>query len=140
MEICRGNELWGSSFKKYINKTLRAVGKTLYNKHALPLFKKLNIPIIHDINNIHLGCRMYAANNILPQPLRGIFTYNNNVHCHATRHYDDFHLPMPKYEYIHRSFIYSGPKLWLELPNSIKNVRTMCNFNRNLIFFYISQY
>lgn len=146
--LCYGNLLWGSSFKKYIKKletlqkkSIRAVGKTHYNEHALPLFKNLNIPIMRDIHNIQLGCLMYAAaNNILPQPLRGIFTYNNNVHGHATRQHDAFHLPMPKYEYIRRSFIYSGPKLWLELPNSIKNVRTMGNFNHNLKKSYISQY
>jgi len=59
----------------------------------------------------------------LPQPMFTIFTTNDDVHSYATRQIHYFHLPLTKFDYIMRSFLYRDPRLWLELPQYVKEAK-----------------
>ena len=41
-------------------------------------------------------------------------------------------LPKPRTNYLKRSFSYSGATLWNNLPDNLKNVGSLDQFNRNL--------
>ena len=41
-------------------------------------------------------------------------------------------LPLPKTDFMKRSFAYAGPKLWSSLPNSIKSASSLVAFKREL--------
>ena len=143
-----GNILWGSAPKTYTKrieilqkKAIRAIANSEYNAHTTPLFKQFCIPKWSDIHNIQLGQLMYSvANHIAPKPLVSMFLPNTHVHVHATRQLFDFHIPVTRMEYIRRSFMHSGPKLWLEIPVNIKHVKTSKLFNRHLKSFYVQRY
>ena len=44
----------------------------------------------------------------------------------------NINLPLPKTDFMKRSFLYAGPKLWNSLPNSIKSAKTLAAFKRGL--------
>ena len=77
---------------------------------------------------------MYSvANHVASKPLVSMFLPNTHVNVHATRQLFAFHIPVTRMEYIRRSCMHSGPKLWLEIPVNIKHVKTSKLFNRQIL-------
>ena len=44
----------------------------------------------------------------------------------------NFNLPLPKTEYLKRSFLYQGPKLWNSLSTDAKNSKTLLSFKNKI--------
>ena len=146
--IYYGNLLWGSAHKVHLKrleiiqkKAIRIVAKVVYNEHTSPIFKQHNIPKLTDIHNIQLGGLMYGhANSLLPESISALFVSNDTIHSHGTRQRHDFRLPATKFEYILRSLIYTGPKLWLSLPSSIKDAPSAKSFKSRIKTYLIGHY
>ena len=45
----------------------------------------------------------------------------------------DFYAPRPQKEIFKQSFIYSGPVIWNNLPDCLKNLETVDSFHRHCI-------
>ena len=55
-----------------------------------------------------------------PIALLNIFQVNSDIHSHNTRHQNDFRIQKYRNNIATRSFLTTGPKLWHEIPQIIK--------------------
>ena len=63
------------------------------NSHSAPIFAKLNILSLFNINKLQTGCFMYnVSRGLLPLNFANIFRMNNDVHSHNTRLRDHSHV------------------------------------------------
>jgi len=60
------------------------------------------------------------------------FAENQLIHHHNTRHKCDFHTHFVHTEFGKRSIKYKGCKLWNNLPDDIKAIRSCCSFKVKL--------
>ena len=81
----------------------------------------------------------YSTSN-LPIPLAHIFTSNNAIHSHQTRHHNDSHINHRYSETVSRSFICRCPEMWLKLPLDIKYSATHDAFKHKIKQHYIGKY
>ncbi len=99
------------------------------NAHTDPLFKA-------HVNNV-----MYQYHNSdLPTSLSNLFTRNNNIHNHRTRHRNHPHFTHRRTALTAQSIIYKGPKLWQTIPQLTKNCKTIYSFSRNIKHHIIQNY
>ena len=97
-EYC--NIIWAMSSSVALDKlfcfqkrAIRLIANAEWNAHTAPLFREFNILTIHQLNLLHVASFMYKVyNNLLPQYLIDMFTFNSTVHDHNIRQCDDFHL------------------------------------------------
>ena len=54
---------------------------------------------------------------------------NSSIHSHSTRHHRDPHVFTRQTSCIARTFIHRAPKVWLNLPNTIKNITSPSYFS-----------
>ena len=128
--------LWGSALKKYIQpleillkKAVRTITKSKYNEHTLPLFNRLKMFKLEDLYQLEIYKFMYQFSNAhLPSLLSQIFIPNSDIHTHYTRHSQDPHFPKISVRQYSNSCFCMGPRLWFDLPNTIKNVNTLNSF------------
>ena len=75
-----------------------------------------------------------CVNNSAPFYLSDDILYANQVHNYMTRNIanDHLYIPQARTEYFKKSLLYIGPKLWNELPISIRSVTTIDHFKRSL--------
>ena len=74
---------------------------------------------------------MYKTlNELAPEYLRCLFT-QRHVNDYNLRNLErKLSLPKPNTNYLKRSFYYSGPFLWNNLPQDLKNVGSIGQFKR----------
>ena len=146
--ISYGIILWGTAFKYKLRKleiaqkrAIRNVLNAPYNSESTTLFKKLNIPKLHDMLNIELGTFMYCFyTNKLPDPLLRLFIRNVEVHNINTRNKMNPRITSGKYSITSRTFIHQGPKLWAELPINVKYATSVNSFKFKTKQMYLNNY
>jgi len=93
---------------------------------ATPLFKQISITKLMDTYNIQLCKLMYPyTTGGLLTPLQTIFINNYLVHSHQTRHSRDPPIVARKRSNTARTFIHQDPKVWLALPDDVKNYKSV---------------
>jgi hypothetical protein len=143
-----GNLVWGSAYQYKLNrlnilqkKCVRNVCRGFYNQATAPLFKKLKILKLDDIFSQSLCKFMYSfTKGILPSSLQFLFIANTDVHNHNTRHRNDPHVTASQNSAMSRTFIHQGPKVWLDLPQQIKNCASSKSFIYNAKKFLVSHH
>ena len=138
--------LWGNTRRISLRKleglqkkAIRIVSRTSQNTPTAPLFKDLSIPTINEMFKMQVGHCMYLAyHNCLPIiSLSEYFTKTSMVHRYHTRQSNSFQLPIVHSDLFHRSFIFQGPKLWLQIPfvvrNSVSSKSFVTKFKRHLL-------
>lgn len=126
--IIYGCILWGNCYKKFLNriavaqkKALRIICHKGYNAPSSPLFKAMNILKIEDLYRLQVCQFMYKTNHMfVPTPLINMYNRRNETHQYTTRHCNDFSIPNYKSEKLRRSFTVTGPKLWFNLCENMK--------------------
>ena len=63
-----------------------------------------------------------------------------NIHRHNTRHSTDPKPPKVNSEIMRKSFMYTGPTLWLSLDNNIKSSRSKSIFKKRVKERYLNVY
>ena len=96
------NIVWAVQRSTLLNKlficqkiAIRTVTNSKGNARTKPLFVKLRILSIFDVNNLQVAvaCYMYRSiNNLLPQYFCRMFTQNFNCHTHNTRQHHHVHI------------------------------------------------
>jgi hypothetical protein len=145
--ITYGTTLWGSAHKYKLkkievaqNKSIRNIFNAPYNAHTSILYKKLNIPKLHDIYQIQLGKFMYDySTSSLPPPLQSLFTPNRDIHNHNTRNSNNPHIISRTFS-ASKSFLHQCPKLWSSLPHNIKSSKTPKTFSQNIKSYFTKRY
>ena len=75
-----------------------------------------------------------CLNGLAPNYLCDAFTYCGDVHNYCTRGSNrrNLYVPQPNLEYFKRSFIYVGPNVWNDIPDSIRNVNSIQSFKQRM--------
>ena len=71
-------------------------------------------------------------NKLCPNSLQGKFTMRSQISAHATRNCQDIDVPKRNLEFSKKSFLYSGNKLWNDIPLDIRNSPTVLTFKKKL--------
>ena len=140
--------LWGNTYHKYLNRlevvqkrAIRIIAGVPYNTHSSELFKKLDILKLRDIYNSQIGKFMYNFTHVkLPGPLLGIYNFHGYGHEHNTRHRTDPKAPNVNADTMRKSFLYTGPNLWIKLSDNLKSSNSLPIFKNQLKRVYISGY
>ena len=125
---------WGNAAQIRIDKILllqkkvmRLICNTSYRSHTNVLFRENRILKINDLYRFQLGQFMYNIHkNSTPNVFKNMFLKNNTIHNYSTRQANDFHLPKSRTNFANRNFMFTGPKLWNSLDNSL---REACSLN-----------
>ena len=110
-------------------KALRVVFNLHARAHTDILFFESNILKINDLHSFQLGQFMYNLNtNSLPTIFNDLFSTNEHVHNYPTRQSREFHLPLLRTILAQNTFVFTGPRYWNNLDQSIKDAKTFVSF------------
>ena len=124
-----------TNYKSYRKRPSERYQKMNYtgNAHTTPLFKNLQILKLKDIYILQLSKLMHSyIYCILPTPLLNLFTVNRNIHLHKTRQQNQPHIIHRRTAFTSKTFIHQAPDKWYKLPENIRQLRSVNNFNRNV--------
>ena len=119
-------------------KIIRLITLSKYNAHTKPLFSRLPLLTVYQLNDFQVACFVYRCiHNLLPKRFYAMFQINNSIRCHNTRNCFKLHS-----EYCRLSLrlftvrIY-GVILWNSLSDNICNCVSLASFKRNLKTFLL---
>ena len=104
------------------------INNSKYNESASPIYRKLNIMTFDNMYKLE-SCKFMHINskNEIPSPLIELFTRNTDIYNYNTRHSKDVHIQSRKSGLTSRSFLHQSPKLWLTIPEVIKNAKSLAS-------------
>ena len=120
------------------NKIIRSMYKNYHHYYSTnDLFEILNLHQISKIYKIRVAIFMYKWINDYD------YTFLNDVlnevmfeHDHRTRTNTKLRLPFPRLE-LHKQFVtYQGIKIWNELPDEFKNVKSCHTFKKRIMNYF----
>ena len=126
-----GISLWGATHESYTKKlkvsqkkAIRVITHAQYNEHTNPLFCDLKILKLDDLYKLHVGKYMYkTANDLLPKPLKPLFSPNYELHEHNTRQSGNPHIRQWRTIKASNHIIHKGPEYWQSIATEIKTVQ-----------------
>lgn len=133
--------VWGNcgtvlrnKLQKLQNRAARIITRSGYEIRSTKILTALNWCNLETRRNQQKGTLMYKiVNGMSPRYLNEMFVPLNEAHGHNLRNSEvDVKIPLPKSEYLKRSFTYSGAVLWNGLPSMIKTANSV-NIFKNLI-------
>ena len=134
------NIVWANNYTTRLEKILKIQKKAIriiiyspYNSPSLPLFKKLKILNINQINDLHISLFMFDIhNNDLPLLVNELFKANRNVHDHNTQSANKLHKRYNRTNYGWFSLSSKGIDKWNETPEKIKKASSRNIFKREI--------
>lgn len=135
------NSIWGNSPATNLNnllllqkKIVRILTNSSYLAHTNILFIRLSLLKIPDIYKYHTLIFMFKiSHHLLPAQFIDSFTQCSKIHQHLTRNSTVNFFILPHHTKVRsKSVKFAGPKIWNELPNSLKTIQTLGSFKRNL--------
>ena len=134
------NTVWGSASKTNLkciktlqNKAIKTITNAKYNDHVSPLYLSTKIPTYETVYNRNVALFMFQQQNkTLPKLLLDMYKQNTETHQHNTRHHNHPHIETRRTKQITNSILHRGPKLWYEIPNNIKEVRSIALFRKKI--------
>ena len=127
------NIVWGNCSSHSLQKlfllqkrAIRAITKSNYLAHTQPLFKKLKILNIYDINKLQLASFMFSySKQLLPNNFDEYFEYNSNINQYNTRNTNKMYVPFYHYNFSRTTVSFKGPQSWNLLPDDLKESSTI---------------
>ena len=123
------NLIWGAACESNLNKLLiaqkrivRIIGGKKNHEHSNPLFYELGILKINDVHK--LVCCEYAFKN------SNLLTLRENYH--NTRLCETFRVRFQRLNVSQRSLQYIVPRMYNDLPESLRGIGTISSFKREL--------
>ena len=118
-----GNQVWGNACDTHLHQLIllqkrcvRIITRSKYRAHTDPLFAKLNLLKIHDINKYLISKFMHRwFKNDLPSIFYNMFTPVRDVHSHNTRQCSFLYCPDVKLSLGKRKMSYQAPQLWNQI-------------------------
>lgn len=137
------NIVWASTYPSRLKRIItlqkrivRIITSSHYREHTQPLFSRLKILNIFNINAFQISSFVFNfLHDNLPHSFDGFFTKNSEYHTYNTRSCDDLHHTFPKTNFTKFSIKYQGPKVWNSLPKHIKDASSYSSFK-----FYLKLY
>ena len=137
------NSTWSSTYVSALNRifylqkrAVRAITNSDYRAHSAPLFAKLGIMDIFQINSFQISKFMfYYHNQLLPSMFSNLFETSRQVHDYGTRIANNYRPHFCRTNIKQFTILYQGPKIWNSLPGSIINSSSYLNFKKNMLGF-----
>ena len=136
------NIVWASTYSSNLHKLLitqkkfvRIATSSSYLAPSAPLFKKLNLLSIYDINIVQSCAFIYKCtylSNILPRPFKDFFKTNSQIHNYNTRQSDDLHPSFSRITSSQFSIKDRGSLLWNSHILIAKSSSSISNFKQRL--------
>ena len=138
------NTAWSSTYVSNLScifllqkRIVRVLTNSNYRAHTAPLFSKLKILSIYQLNSFHIGKFMYSYHNqLLPPSFRNLFTTNIEIHEYNTRNASSYRAHACRTNIKQFTILFQGPKLWNSLPEFVRGAQTI-NCFRNRILKYL---
>ena len=112
-------------------KAVRIISNSSYYAHTKPLFAKLKILNVFDLNDYNIACFMYLCfKNQIPCHVSSYFHLNHDIHNYDTRSSSKFHIPLIRTNVSKYSVFYKGPVIWNKLDNHIRDSPSLNCFKR----------
>jgi hypothetical protein len=103
-------------------KAIRIITFSKRNCHSQPIFRRLAILPVSEINKLQTLCFVYKAlNGLLPAQFQSLFELNANIHEHFTRQTTKIHVSSCRTKIRQYSIKIHGTKLWNSLDSTITN-------------------
>ena len=142
------NIVWGNCHKTKLNriillqkKAVRICTNSTYLSHTNPLFHRLKVYKIHDINTVQIAMFMFKYNKEwLPPVFSNFFSYNRSLPSYPTRSRNNIHLNNKKILLAHKSLRHHGPDNWNSLPYDAKEITLLYLFKRRMKKLLLNQY
>ena len=139
---------WGNGTKTQQEKILTIQKRAIRNinhvgflSHTRPLFLKNKLLRIDDIHVYNLGIFMHKLSvGEIPVEIAELFDKNSTIHSYPTRQSTLFHLPRTRTLFAQKTVIYTGPKLWIDLPKVIIESTSLYTFKRKLKCHLLKKY
>ena len=126
-------DYWTIDWEK---RAVRAITNSDYRAHSAPLFAKLGIMDIFQINSFQISKFMfYYHNQLLPSMFLNLFETSRQVHNYGTRIANNYRPHFCRTNIKQFTILYQGPKIWNSLPGSIINSSSYLNFKKNMLGF-----
>ena len=114
------NHVWGSSCSSNLNRlfllqkrAIRVISSAKFRDHTDPIFKRLGLLKLSDINKYAFSRFMYRwYHSQLPKIFNNSFNYNRDVSVYRTRQSNYMYLPQVKTNLGKTRFLYRGPLIW----------------------------
>ena len=114
------NSTWSSTYASTLNRiyylqkrVVRAITNSEYRAHTAPLFSKLEILDIFQVNTLDTAKFMFRYhNNLLPPLFRNLFMTNSQVHRYDTRTASNYRVHSCRTNIKKFSILYQGPRIW----------------------------
>ena len=135
------NSTWSSTYVTNLNRiyclqkrAVRAITNSDYRAHSAPLFSKLGILNINQINTFQIAKFMYCYhNNLLPPLFFNLFFTNNQIHGYSTRTANNYRVNHCRTNLKKFTILFQGPKIWNSLPVTITSLSSFPNFKKILL-------
>ena len=97
--------------------------------HSQPIFKKLHILPLANLNDLQVACCIYRpTHRLLPTYFCDMFITNNYVHVHDTRLSNSLHIFGHTKNILRYTIRIFGPLLWNWLSADLRNISTVYLF------------
>ena len=133
-----GNIVWANNpsrinvIYKMQKKALRIITSP-YNEHSAPLFQKLKLLNLYQINDLVISIFMFDFRKCnLPNYFDDCFTLNKQVHDYNTRNSRSINKQYIRTDYGKLSIRTKGTDLWNSIPCRIKESYTQAQFKRKM--------
>ena len=115
------------------NAFIQAISNSDYRAHTAPLFSKLEILDIFQVNTLDTAKFMFRYHNNLPPLFLKLFTTNSQVHRHDTRIASNYRVHSCRKSIKKFSILYQGLRIWNCLPASITNLSSLSIFKNKVL-------
>ena len=127
------NCAWSSTYVSNLNRiyylqkrAVRAITNSDYRAHSAPLFSKLGILDIFQVNTFEIAKFMfYYRNNLLPPLLLNLFVTNSQIHNYGTRTASNYRTHLCRTNLKQFTILYQGPKIWNSFPVSVTRLSNL---------------
>lgn len=136
IEYC--NIVWASESSSALTnlyrkqkKAVRVITFSKWNAHTKPIFYRLKLLPVYEINKLQLSCFVYKAlNQLLPVQFHSLFTLNSDIHNHFTRQISKIHILPCRIKVRQFSIKIYGAKQWNSLTKFITDSPSLNIFKK----------
>ena len=137
------NSTWSSTYVSNLNRifylqkrVVRAIVNSDYRAHSAPLFAKLGILDIFQVNSFQIAKFMFCyQNQLLPPMFLNLFLTSSQVHNYGTRAANQYRSHSCRTNLKQFTVLYHGPKIWNSLPQSITSSSSLFTFKKKMLQF-----
>ena len=140
-----GNITWAANYKSNLDcliklqkKIIRIMSNSGFNDHTEPIFRELYIMKFEFLNKFLTGLFMFKImNNLLPAFCQDLFIVNQDIHHYDTRQKHNLHIFRYRVNTSLFSIKINGPRIWNELPISLRTLSSLYAFKSKLKKLYM---